>query len=489
MKDTISNFFINTKEKFCTKYNRLESNYFTKPSIRKNIFTFTIIFFAIAIYILNFLTPLVADDYAWGYINGTQTKIKNLSDILLSMYNFYFNWGGRIGGEFYNQLFTLLGKPIFNICNTIIYIINTLLIYHICNVTKKIKISLYIGINLLLWFFVQDYGQVMFWISGACNYLWAITPILMMILIFRKYSINSKIIKNNIFNAFIILIIGIFAGWSSENGSAGMLVILTLYLMYYYFNNIKFSKYIISGYTGGLIGYALLIGAPGNFVRKTVEQSAVNTTIIFRFFMITYFWVSYLFVMFIILSIVFFIGKRCFDLKKNNSIYQAAIFIIASLGAAYCMMASPTSPERTWFCVVVFLTIAIGVIYDKFDFEAVNIEKNTILMLRRLTVAVIIFASCNFIVMYLDTNISTYEIRVQTKQREQYILSEKAKGNLDVSVPIISHKYPLLSGHDALHDLSDITTDPNYFTNIAVCKYYGINSITGIPAKEKQYLS
>jgi hypothetical protein len=236
-----------------------------------------------------------------------------------------------------------------------------------------------------------------------------------MILIFRKYSINSKIIKNNIFNAFIILIIGILAGWSSENGSAEMLVILTLYLMYYYFNNIKFSKYIISGYIGSLIGYALLIGAPGNFVRKTVEQSAVNTSII--------------------------------------------------------------------------LIITIGILYDKFDFEAVNIEKNTILMLRRLVLSVTIFASCNFIVMYLDTSMSTYEIRVQTKQREQYILSEKAKGNLDISVPIISHKYPLLSEHDELHGLSDITTDNNNNVNKAVSQYYGINSITGIPTKEKQYLS
>ena len=88
-------------------------------------------------YILNSLTPLLADDYAWGYINGTDIHIKNVKDILLSMYNFYFNWGGRIGGEFYNQLFTLTGKPIFNIFNTIIYIINTLLI---CNLPCAIRL-------------------------------------------------------------------------------------------------------------------------------------------------------------------------------------------------------------------------------------------------------------------------------------------------------------------------------------------------------------
>jgi hypothetical protein len=107
-------FVINIKEKFCINYNKIENKYFTKLSIRKAIFTSTIVIFAIA------------------------------------MYKFYFNWARRIGGEFYNQSFTLLGKPIFNICNTIIYIINTLFIYRICSETKKVKASLYIGINL--WF-------------------------------------------------------------------------------------------------------------------------------------------------------------------------------------------------------------------------------------------------------------------------------------------------------------------------------------------------
>ena len=40
---------------------------------------------------------------------------------------------------------------------------------------------------------------------------------------------------------------------------------------------------------GGLIGFSLLIMAPGNALRKISEQGNVNTTIIFRFFMITYF--------------------------------------------------------------------------------------------------------------------------------------------------------------------------------------------------------
>ncbi|WP_297424208.1 DUF6056 family protein [Clostridium sp.] len=489
MKTDIIKSYINVKQKLSINYKKIEEKYFYNNLIRKKLFIFTIIFFAISMYILNYLTPLLVDDYALGYINGTGIHIKNLKDIIYSMHNYYFSWGGRVWGEFYQQLFTLLGKPIFNVCNTIIYIINTLLIYHICSETKKIKISLYIGINLLIWFFTPNYGQVMFWLSGSSNYLWLITPILIMILIFRKYSINQNIIKNNLVNTIMIFILGILAGWSSENASAGMLVVLTLYLAYYYINNIKISKYIISGYIGSLIGFIFLIGAPGAYVRKAVEESAVNTTIVFRIFMITYFWVNFVLGMFIILAIVFFIGRRYFNLKKNNSVYQSIIFVIASLGAAYGMIAAPTSPERTWFCIVVYLTISIGILYEKFDFEVINLKKNTIFMLRRLVLAVIIFASCNFMVMYLDTIMSTYEILTQTKEREQYILSEKAKGNLDISTVIMSHKYPLLAHHDALYGLDDITPDPNHFSNKAVAQYYGLKSIIGIPAKEKQYLN
>ncbi|WP_399552193.1 DUF6056 family protein [uncultured Clostridium sp.] len=104
---------------------------------RRNVFMLSIIFFAIIIYTLNYLTPLLVDDYYLGYINGTDIHIKNLNDIITSMHNYYFSWGGRVWGEFYQQLFTLIGKPIFYVCNTIIYIINTLLIYYICNEGKN----------------------------------------------------------------------------------------------------------------------------------------------------------------------------------------------------------------------------------------------------------------------------------------------------------------------------------------------------------------
>lgn len=107
MKQEIIEFFNNKKQKLVMGYENIENKYFTKPLVRKNIFIFSIIFFTTLMYILNHLTPLLVDDYAFGYITGT----------------------------------------------------------------------------------------------GASNYLWIITPILMMILIFKKYSINQNVIRNNLANS------------------------------------------------------------------------------------------------------------------------------------------------------------------------------------------------------------------------------------------------------------------------------------------------
>ena len=82
-------------------------------------------------------------------------------------------------------------------------------------------------------------------------------------------------------------------------------------------------------------------------------------------------------------------------------------------------------------------------------------------------------------VSMMDTMIYSYEITVQTRERERYILEQKSQGHMDIITPVITHKYPLRSHHDALTGLSDIQTDPSYWINQVLADYYGVHSITG----------
>lgn len=114
---------------------------------KKTNFIIIMILFGLIIYIITCLTPKIADDFAWGYVSKTGEPITNINQIFVSMKNFYMTQNGRIFGEFYIQLFTLLGKTVFNICNALVYTLVIYLIYKICNPNKDINNMLYIFIH------------------------------------------------------------------------------------------------------------------------------------------------------------------------------------------------------------------------------------------------------------------------------------------------------------------------------------------------------
>lgn len=437
---------------------------------KKTNFIIIMILFGLIIYIITCLTPKIADDFAWGYVSKTGEPITNINQIFVSMKNFYMTQNGRIFGEFYIQLFTLLGKPIFNICNAVVYTLVIYLIYKICNPNKDINNMVYIFIHLILWFFVPHYGQVVFWFSGACNYLWLSLPILIMILCFRMHSLDINKLKDTIFNMILLFILGIVSGWSNENSSAGMIVIMFIYIIYFKKYKIQIHKWNISALIGAIIGFSFQILSPGNFSRLENTSSQIHTSIIFRFFMITYFGFMFITGLLIILNIIFVISINKNKQYKNKIISNNIIFLFGAFITTYSMMASPTMPERTWYMVVVYLTIAIGICFNSID-----LKNETILC--KISILISIISILCFIVMALDTCICSYKLTKQTNEREKYIISEKEKGNLDIVVEEIKFKYPFLANHHALYGLSDITQDTQYFINQGVTKYYGINSI------------
>jgi hypothetical protein len=491
-------FYEVLKLKCQKKYISIEEGFFKDKKLRILFWGLIIGMIAISMYILNYLTPYIADDY--HYLSRkdiiTNEPLGNFGDYLKSIYNIYFNWGGRIIGGIYTYLLTFIPKSIVNILNTITYIIVVTLIYLNCKGSKKNMLSMFIGIHLLIWICVPDYGQVMFWICGVSNYLYSTLPILGMILIFKNYGLNiskktystsMKLTgKKSCFSLIkqygiliLTFILGILSGCSSENASAGMLVVMTLYLIFYRVNHIRIKGYLIVGYIGSLIGYGILIGAPGNYVRS--ESEVVHLSLLFKLGMITYFAIAFMAVIFILYFIIAKITLSSPNIDRKKVILESFIFVAGAFSSAFCMVAAPTSPERTWFIVVIYALIAIGIFYSILDLsQDVGTDKGVnILLLRRITVGVILIVGIYCSVMWADTAIVSWEIKSQTQARNTYILSEVEKGNKDIVVPIITHKYPFISNHDALYGLSDIQEDPNYWINRSLAEYYGVHSITG----------
>ena len=118
--------------------------------------------------ILNFLTPLIADDIEYMY------KTTSFSTILHDEYMQYMNWTGRSVVHIIARLFLLMPKVVFNFMNPLIYVLLTLLIYKISTKDhENFYVFKYLMINLLIWLFIPTFGQTILWETGAANYLWA----------------------------------------------------------------------------------------------------------------------------------------------------------------------------------------------------------------------------------------------------------------------------------------------------------------------------
>lgn len=474
-------------------YLTLEDKYFNQKKFRVLIWFIFTGLILVSMFVINSFTPYLADDYNNLARRDvfTNEPLNTFSDYARSIYHYYFNWGGRIVSAVYINVFTLIPKPVFNVINTIAYFCVITLIYLNCKSTKANMLSMFLGIHLLIWICTPDYGQVMFWISGAATYLYDTLPILGILLLFRKFSLQmegdltskvsnntSGIIKLSIAMVLTFLL-GILAGLGTENAGAGLIVILTLYLIYFKSHHVRIKGTIITGYIGCLIGYGILLAAPGNYIRSDTEGGQL--TLLFKIGMISYFAISFLVVIFIIYLVVAKITMSAMKINKKNAIKESFIFVAGAFSSAFCMVAAPSSPERTWFIVIVYSIIAIGLFYGQWKINKADDGKepcNTGL-LRRMIVGILVITGIYYSVMWTDTVIVSSEIMEQTKTRNLIIMSEIDKGNKNIAVPIITHKYPFLSHHDALYGLSDISGDPQYWINIAMAKYYGVESITG----------
>lgn len=426
---------------------------------------------AAAMLLINYLTPYVADDYinlplkVWG----TEEALTDWNSLLHSLHNFYFSWGGRVEGCLFTTLLLYLPPVAADLCNTLCYMTAIQLIYLICKGSHKHSLPLYLSIHILIWMCVPDYGQVMFWLCGSGNYLWTSVIVLSMIYLYRCYAVSNGTLFTSRLYSIPTFLLGFAAGFAMENMSAGMLVILTLYLITFVLHHVHIQFPILTAYLGSLAGFAFLIFAPGNRARAEAEP---DLSVLFQFSVITYYWISFVGVLCILWLVFCRIAKKLLMEKYKQTAWEALIYLCGALSAAYCMLAAPSSPERTWYIVCVYAVIAVGLFYSV-------LEAYQTKLLRGITRIVTAGALIWLFVSMADTAICSLEISVQTRERESYILEQKALGHLDIDTPVISHRYPFRAKHDALTGLSDITSDPEFWINQAVAKYYGVNSITG----------
>jgi len=436
-------------------------------------FTFSAALIFICIYVLNHLTPLLADDYCYSFLLGTEDRLTNFGDIFKSLTAQYTNTGGRVVGHFFAQLFLMLDKSIFNIANSLIYVLFLFLIYFHINAYKKINVGLFIFVSFSVWYFTPAFGESVLWLTGACNYLWCSTFILLFLLPYRLYSANPERFKFNAVLTVLFSLFGIIAGCTNENTGGAMIVAVCLFFLYCKRNKIKIPMWSIFGFCTALTGYLFLMAAPGNYVRATtVENASAHGSlggVLFRVMMIAKdLYVNMYFIFFIImlLTIIYLYLNK----EKNitTTLLTVGLYIIVSLSGVFCVILMPGSgiPQRAWFGAMAFMYIAVGLI-----FNALNKSKLELQIKRCFLVFLIIPLGIG----YFEALADAVYINSFIAKRTEYVLDQKSKGILDVEVERITAK----NEHNPRFTYDDIQNE-GFYGNIAFCKYHNINSIRSV---------
>jgi len=321
-------------------------------------------------------------------------------------------------------------------------------------------------INILLWFALPVWGQNLLWLTGSCNYLWTSTIILLFLVPFRKKGENLSY-KPHIIISLLWIIPGILAGWSMENSASSVFILLLAYFVLKRHEKEPVVAFEIFGSIGFMIGFFMLLRARHNLfsgfwglIINTIK--VVNSFIIQDALLL-------IIISFLVIELIYF--------RKMKIAKTTYGFLLTALASVVAMIIPGNFGGRSAFITQIFLIITL---------LSLVIQIKQIIPVKIVVVAVAIFALV-FIPSFCMGSIEIVKGFLIAQAREQYILSEKQKGNLRIKVktPI-----PVSDPHSGMYEAIDVLDDPaevEYVVhNSAKVTWYGIESLDGIrPLKEQ----
>lgn len=458
----------------------------------KKVLTVLVLIFLI-MFGLNCLTPMCyGDDYVYAFIWPNQSmfiplpenveRIASFKDILISQWAHYFTGNGRTVAHLLVQFFVWQGKMVFNVFNSLVFIILVLQIHWIADggviSFRNLRVDTLCWIFFVLWTFIAGFGPVYLWLSGSCNYLWMMVVLLSFLLPYvRKYFQMDRNFYPSTIETFMFLGWGLAAGWTNENTVCWIIMFLGIWLYQCKRNN-QLEKWMISGYIGLCIGYALLIIAPGNVVRASyyvTNSLNIYSQEFMKFKLTTFGQVEFLQIIlwyFVLTSL-----KKVKKIKGNEAIMRHVniikLFCCLNLLSNAIMLLSPEFRVRSGFPSLVFLIIAASLVIR---LQAiVQTEFIDIYARKFLTIV----GGCFFLVTLIGTYrgmniVHKYDCYVVDLAKEQR--NNGIQDTLLVSEsPQISDMLSWLAGQHLLgHELSE---DENEWKNVAFARYYGIKGI------------
>ena len=226
------------------------------------------------------------DDYGYAslsyvynveHVKGTNY---NFNDIMQFAKGHYDWWGGRmLFLTLEIVIIRYLGLQGFRIIQSIVILGIAVLTYLILkNILKKKEGSIKLAILSIISYGVIEiavFRSGIFWISASVLYVFPLVSFLLFLYLYIKYKENSNL-KNKMIKFVYVVAMGIAifaATFSQEQVAIAAITLIAILTIYNTVKNKKISKLDIIMCLVALLGFAILMLAPGNEARKSSLSS------------------------------------------------------------------------------------------------------------------------------------------------------------------------------------------------------------------------
>lgn len=440
-------------------------------SQQKYIILISILLF-LGIYGLNHYFPITLDDWRYSTL-ADGSRVSSLWNILEYQYDHYFTWGGRSVVHSIAQIMLAAGVFWGDVINSVGYVALVLVIYYIANKGNRSNIPLFIGINLLIWFLIPALIENLFWITGSANYLWGTLLILFFISFYCSAFITGQS-KDGWIKRVALFLFGIIAGWTNENMAVAMIFFVICLMLLMIKERQKLPRWAVFGLVGAVVGCAIMLLAPGNTIRNQSEMvnMAAGSEPIYMFYFYRLTSILKMSSWYALIPIIIYIAFLLLYMKfrrkesSNRILYLSLLFAVTAGVATLVMIAAPIFPVRVWFAILIFLFIAIGLLYANLDFS--------LLYVKTLLYTIIGFSTLVFFYSYWLSLNDFIRIHAIWEERDHIVNVEKQKGNKDV---VIYGRFKAADSWFVRPKTGDIPLDSIPWMQNAYGHYMGVNSV------------
>lgn len=415
------------------------------------------------------LMPYFANDYRYMLIQGTHELVGSYSDIVVSQYQHYFAWGGRTVAHVIAQILLYWGKPVSAVAQGFCYVVLILFIYYNAygiKPTLRLRFMPIFVISALLFLQLRVFGEVVLNIVSSANYMYTTTIMLMFILPYR-ISFAREVQGSWWWLWLLMLVLGVLAGWTNENTAAAVATGLGLYLLY----NLKARRLKLWqcwGYAGYLLGFALLILAPGNKARIDSMEEGGFDYFAHTVHAISLFGEALLLCGLLVVCVCFLVWKvreHFLQYARPDRYWGSMWFIYTGLFSLFLMIFSPNFPARSATPFTIFTIVGIVGLSDVLisrGYEVVSCRCKVLLSVS----AAVIMTAAMINLIYCGVVLSTDD-----KVRQAQLFTQLEQGKKDIVVSpmhVNTYKYAFVA---------DVRANPDYWTNKIVANFLQVNSI------------